>query len=204
MLALQILFLLSQKLGVPSASGSLFHHLPSQKKGQSMNEMYAEWLVKRKAPAYMMLVKVLMVLVCVVAFFIAVSPLLGIFGILVLFAAAAAAYFVFRNSEVEFEYLYVTNQLTIDRIYGKTKRKKAWEGSMDEIQIVAPTGSTEAKDHETNNMKVLDFSSHMPDAKTFTLISQSGSNSTKIIFEPNDKLLHCMKMTAPRKVVDRI
>ena len=138
-----------------------------------MNEMYAEWLVKRKAPAYMMLVKVLMVLVCVVAFFIAVSPLLGIFGILVLFAAAAAAYFVFRNSEVEFEYLYVTNQLTIDRIYGKTKRKKAWEGSM-------------------------------PDAKTFTLISQSGSNSTKIIFEPNDKLLHCMKMTAPRKVVDRI
>ena len=75
---------------------------------------------------------------------------------------------------------------------------------MDEIQIVAPTGSTEAKDHETNNMKVLDFSSHMPDAKTFTLISQSGSNSTKIIFEPNDKLLHWMKMTAPRKVMDRI
>ena len=131
-----------------------------------MNEMYAEWLVKRKAPAYMMLVKVLMVLVCVVAFFIAVSPLLGIFGILVIFAAAAAAYFVFRNSEVEFEYLYVSNQLTIDRIYGKTKRKKAWE----------------AKDHETNNMKVLDFSSHTSDAKTFTLISQSGSESMKIIF----------------------
>ena len=162
-----------------------------------MNEMYAEWLVKRKAPAYMMLVKVLMVLVYVVAFFVAVSPLLGIFGILVLFAAAAAAYFVFRNSEVEFEYLYVSNQLTIDRIYGKTKRKKAWEGSMDEIQIVAPTGSTEAKDHE-------DFSSHTPDAKTFTLISQSGSESMKIIFEPNDKLLHCMKMTAPRKIVDRV
>ena len=119
-------------------------------------------------------------------------------------AAAAAAYFVFRNSEVEFEYLYVSNQLTIDRIYGKTKRKKAWEGSMDEIQIVAPTGSTEAKDHETNNMKVLDFSSHTPDAKTFTLISQSGSESMKIIFEPNDKLLHCMKMTAPRKIVDRV
>ena len=35
-----------------------------------MNEMYAEWLVKRKTPAYMMLVKILMVLVCVVAFFI--------------------------------------------------------------------------------------------------------------------------------------
>ena len=115
----------------------------------------------------------------------------------------------FRNpgslcGEVEFEYLYVSNQLTIDRIYGKTKRKKAWEGSMDEIQIVAPTGSTEAKDHETNNMKVLDFSSHTPDAKTFTLISQSGSESMKIIFEPNDKLLHCMKMTAPRKIVDRV
>ena len=169
-----------------------------------MNEMYAEWLVKRKTPGYMMLVKVLMVLLCVVAFFIAMSPLLGIFGILVLLAAGVGAYFVFRNSEVEFEYLYVTNQLTIDRIYGRMKRKKAWEGSMDEIQIVAPTDSTEARDHETSNMKLLDFSSHAPESKTYTLISQAGGNTTKIIFEPNDKLLHCMKMTAPRKVVQRI
>ncbi len=169
-----------------------------------MNEMYAEWLVKRKTPAYMMLVKILMVLVCVVAFFIAMSPILGVFGILVLLAAGVAAYFVFRNSEVEYEYLYVTNQLSVDRIYGRTKRKKAWEGSMDEIQIVAPTGSTEAKDHETNNMKVLDFSSHTPDAKTYTLISQAGGTTTKIIFEPNDKILHCMKMTAPRKVVQNV
>ncbi len=53
----------------------------------------------------------------------------------------------------------MTNTLSIDRIYGKSKRKKAWEGSMEEIQIVAPTGSTEARDHESGNMKVLDFSS---------------------------------------------
>lgn len=166
-----------------------------------MNDMYAEWLVKRKTPSYAMLLKVVMAILCVIAFFLAISPVFGVFGVIILFAVGAGAYFVFRNSEVEFEYLFVGNQLTVDRIYGRTKRKKAWEGSMDEIQIVAPTGSTEANDHETGNMKTLDFSSHMPDAKTYTLISQVSGNTTKVIFEPNDKILHCMKMTAPRKVV---
>lgn len=170
-----------------------------------MNEMYAEWLVKRKTPFYMVFAKAVMIFVCVVALFLALTPMLGIFGMIILAVAAAATYFVFRNSQVEFEYLYVSNQLTIDRIYGRIKRKKAWEGSMDQVQIVAPTGSSEARDHERGNgMKVLDFSSRNPEVKTFTLISQSGGNATKIIFEPDTKLLRCMKMTAPRKVVERV
>lgn len=167
-----------------------------------MNEAYAEWLVKRKTPATAFVLKVFMVFVCVIAFFLSVTPMLGIFGMVILLAAIGATYFVFRNSEMEFEYLYVTSQLSIDRIYGRAKRKKAWEGTMDEIQIIAPTGSYLLKDHETSNMKTLDFSSHEPNAKTYTLISQSGAQATRIIFEPNEKMLHCFKMTAPRKVIE--
>lgn len=169
-----------------------------------MNEMYAEWLVKRKSPAYTMVLKVAMGILCAIAFFLSISPVLGIFGLVILLVVALGTYFVFRNSEVEYEYLYVTNTLSIDRIYGRSKRKKAWESSMEEIRIVAPTGSTEARDHETNSMKVLDFSSHVPGAKTYTLISQSGAETFKVIFEPNDRLLHCMRMTAPRKVVKEV
>ncbi len=169
-----------------------------------MNEMYAEWLVKRKTPGYSVLLKVVMILLCVIAAFLAVTPLLGVFGVIILLVVGVGTYFVFRNSEVEYEYLYVGTQLSVDKIYGRAKRKKAWEGSMEEIQIVAPTGSTEARDHEVANMKLLDFSSHEPGAKTYTLISQSGGNATKMIFEPNDKLLHCMKMTAPRKIVEKV
>lgn len=169
-----------------------------------MNEMYAEWLVKRRTPFYMVFAKALMVFLCVVALFLAMTPILGIFGMIILLAVAGGTYLVFRNSQVEYEYLYVSNQLTIDRIYGRIKRKKAWEGSMDEVQIVAPTGSTEAKDHERSGMKVMDFSSGNPDVKTYTLISQAGGNVTKIMFEPDGKLLKCMKMTAPRKIIERV
>lgn len=169
-----------------------------------MNEMYAEWLVKRKPPAYTMLLKIVMGILCVIAFFLSMYPALGIFGMLILLAAVGATYFVFRNSQVEYEYLYVSNTLSIDQIYGKSKRKKAWEGSMEGVRIVAPTGSTEARDHENGTMKVLDFSSRVPGAKTYTLISQSGAETTKIIFEPNDKLLTCMRMTAPRKVIKAV
>ncbi|WP_124067673.1 DUF6106 family protein [Clostridium sp. E02] len=166
-----------------------------------MNEMYAEWLVKRKSPAYTMLLKILMGILCVIAIFLSITPAFGIFGVIILFAVGAGTYFVFRNSEVEYEYLFVTNMITIDRIYGRSKRKKAWEGTMDEVQIVAPTDSDEVKNHETSNMKLLDFSSHVNGKKTYTLISQSGSETVKILFEPNDKLLQCMRMTSPRKVI---
>ncbi len=169
-----------------------------------MNEMYAEWLVKRKTPAYTMVLKIFMGILCVIALLLSISPAFGIFGVIILFAVGGATYLVFRNSEVEFEYLFVTSSLSIDRIYGKSKRKKAWEATMEEIQIIAPTGSIEARDHETKEMKVLDFSSKTPNAKTYTMISQSGSERTKVIFEPNDKLLRCIKMTAPRKVVSQI
>lgn len=162
------------------------------------NEAYAEWLVKRKSPAYAMPLKVLMAVLCAVGLFLALTTMLGIIALVL---AVAAAYFVFRSLNVEFEYLYVTGQLTIDKIMGKSKRKKAWEGSMEEIQIIAPADSYVLKDYETSNMKLLDFSTHVEHAKVFALISRTGGETVKILFEPNEKMLRCFKMTSPRKVV---
>lgn len=163
-----------------------------------MNEAYAEWLVKRKAPAYAIFVRIAMIVLCAIAAFLALTT---VFGIIILTVVGGITYLVFRNINLEYEYLYVTGQLTIDKIMGQSKRKKAWEGTMEEIQIIAPSDSYVLKDYETSNMKTMDFSSGVAGVKTYTLISQSGSNSAKIIFEPNDRMLHCFRQTAPRKVI---
>lgn len=162
------------------------------------NEAYAEWLVKRKTPAYAFALKAVMILLCVVSVFMAITT---VFGVIIMTVAGFLTYLVFRNLNVEYEYLYVTGQLTIDKIMGQSKRKKVWEGSLEEIQIIAPSDSYVLKDYETSNIKTADYSSGDKTAKTYALISQSGSNSTKIIFEPNDRMLRCFKQVAPRKVV---
>ena len=163
-----------------------------------MSEAYAEWLVKRKAPAYAIFIKIGMGILCAIGAFLALTTP---FGIIILTVIGGLTYLVFRNMNLEYEYLYVTGQLTIDKIMGQSKRKKAWEGTMDEIQIIAPSDSYVLKDYETSNMKLMDFSSGVAGAKTYTLISQSGSNSSKVIFEPNDRMLQCFRQTAPRKVI---
>lgn len=162
------------------------------------NEAYAEWLVKRKAPAYTYALKGVMIFLCVIGAFLALTT---VWGILILTVIGAATYFLFQSVNLEFEYLVVNDQLTIDKIMGRSRRKKAWEGTMEEIQIVAPSDSYVLKDYERSGMKTLDFSSHETGAKTYSLIQQNGANTTRVIFEPNDKVLHCLRMRNPRKVI---
>lgn len=163
-----------------------------------MNEAYSEWLVKRKPPVYALAVKAVMVVLCLISLFVALTTMLGIILFLVV---GAAAYFVFQNMNLEFEYLYVNGQLSIDKIMGRSRRKQVWEGNMETIQIVAPSDSYMLKDYETSDMKVQDYSSGQPGAKTYSLISKAGGNTVKVIFEPNEKMIHCMRQMNPRKVV---
>ena len=163
-----------------------------------MNEdACVEWLVKRKDPPYAIPVKVLMVVILAVSVFLALVTLPGI---LLAVAAAVAAYLVFTNLSVEFEYLFVEGDLSIDRILAKTRRKKVMECKKDEIQIVAPSDSYLLKDHEKSGMKVYDCSSKTG-AKTYSLIYQQGADCVKVIYEPNDRMLRSMRSYIPGKLV---
>ena len=163
-----------------------------------MNDSYAEWLVKRKEPAYNYLIKAFLIFLCVIGL---IAALLLPLGIIILTILGAVAYFSFQRLSVEFEYLVVNDQVTIDVIMGKSKRKKAWEGTMSEIQIVAPKDSYLLKDYEKHGMKVLDFTSHTPEGKVYGMIHQNGTSTQEILFEPNEKLLACMGETSPRMVI---
>lgn len=164
-----------------------------------MNDVYAEYLVKRKSSAAANVLTVVMGAVTAVILF------LALFGSTLFLLAAAACgfltYLLKRNANVEYEYLYVSGQLSVDKILGQAKRKNAWEGSMEEIQIIAPSDSYVLNDYRVSNSKKLDFSSGRPGARTYTVIWQSGSQAAELILEPNDKMLQCFRQTAPRKIV---
>lgn len=163
-----------------------------------MNEdAYAEWLVKRKDPPYAVPVKVVMILILAVSVLLALTTL---FGIVLAIVAAVALYLVFINLSVEYEYLFVEGDLSIDRILAKTRRKKVMECKKDEIQIVAPSDSYLLKDYEKSGMKVYDCSSRTG-AKTYSLICQQGADCVKVIFEPNDRMLRSMRSYIPGKLI---
>lgn len=51
---------------------------------------------------------------------------------------ALAAYFSHLNSYVEFEYLYLSNELSIDRILAKSKRKRMAAFNLQRMEVLAP------------------------------------------------------------------
>lgn len=164
-----------------------------------MNDTYVEWLVKRKTPFYMYAVDAVLAVITLICIFLALMT--NVIAVILMFLSGFVTYLAFRNTSVEYEYLFVTGSLTIDKILGKSKRKKAWEGTMDEIQIIAPSDSAALNDYKTADQQQLDFSSKMPGTKTYTLIAQSGGKNVKLIFEPNDAMLQCFRQASPRKVI---
>lgn len=161
-------------------------------------DTYVEWLVKRKDPGYAWPARIALGLACIFALFIAFA---AVWGILLLAAVGVAAYFLWQTLSIEFEYLYVDGGLSIDKIFGKSRRKKLLECSKDELLIVAPSDSFVLKDYEVNGMKVYDCSSGNKGVKTHSLIYQKGGQRVKVVLEPNDKLLQAIRSTAPQKLV---
>lgn len=161
-----------------------------------MEENYVEWLVKRKDPVYAWPVKVLMIVLCALSAFAALQVM---FGVLILVAAGAATYFVFLNLSVEYEYLFADGGFSVDRILGKARRKKAFDCEKEEVQVIAPADSYVLKDYEKQGMKVINCASGQVGAKVYALISQKGSVTTKVLFEPGEKMEGAMRRVFPRK-----
>lgn len=162
------------------------------------DDNYVEWLVKRKDPVYAIPVKILMIAVCIIS---VLSALQTVIGVIIMMAAGAATYFIFLNLSVEYEYLFAEGGLSVDRILGKTRRKKIFDCEKDDIQLVAPADSYVLKDYEKQGTKVKDYSSGRRDAKVYALMYQKGPENYKILFEPNERMIGAMRRTFPRKLV---
>ena len=163
-----------------------------------MEENYVEWLVKRRDPVYAIPLKALMIAVCVISVFLALQTM---FGIIIMAAAFIGTYFVFINLSIEFEYLYADGGLRIDRIMGKARRKKIFDCDKADVQFVAPSDSYMLKDYEPSNIKILDCTSGQKNGKIYAFICQKGSESRKVLFEPNEKMINAMRRAYLRKMV---
>lgn len=163
-----------------------------------MNESYAEYLIKRKTPAISYVLMAVTGAAAAVSFLLAMAG--GLLFLAVFALAAFAAWLSWRNLRIEFEYLYVDRQFSVDRIAGQAKRKNIYECNMEEIQMIAPESSGELKNYKISG-KALDFTSHIPGKKVYGMVVQKKGENQKLLIEADEKLLHCFRQTAPRKVI---
>lgn len=163
-----------------------------------MNETYVECLVKRKTPTYMKLLKVLAIMLAVcflLVGFLFMHPVSLIIGVIL----GVAAYFITMNADLEYEYLYMDKELSIDKIMAKSRRKKIGKFDLERMEIIAPIKSHQLDSYKNRKCKVEDYSTgeeKQPDRR-FAIYYDGGK---KLIIEPDQGMLKAMKTVAPRKV----
>lgn len=161
-----------------------------------MNESYVECLVAKKPSGVMSALKVVLIAVAVIGFLLGTAfiPLL-----IVAIAAAVGAYFASMYARVEYEYLYLDKEITVDRILNQTKRKRAEKFEVERMEIFAPINSWHLDGYKNREFKTTDYSSGVagqPD-KRYVMIY---NGEKKVIFEPNTAMVKALQTVAPRKV----
>ncbi|ROR26308.1 hypothetical protein EDD66_10830 [Mobilisporobacter senegalensis] len=167
-----------------------------------MSELYAEAGVKRRENAKSIAARVGMIAFIIVSFFIS-----GLSTFLVVLPAAALiiAFIFFPRLSVEYEYVFCDGQIDFDKIMGKAKRKTMLKMDLDQIEIVAPTNSHSLDSYKNSNLPKKNYSSLDSNARTYTIIgrvkNKTEGQNIQVIFEPSEKMIECMKLKSPRKVV---
>lgn len=165
-----------------------------------MNDSYAEQLIKcKKKPLHTAVQVILLIttaLLLLAGFFMKIMLLLipGVFLLLI-------CNFLLPLLNVEYEYLYVTGELTVDKILGRSKRKNCFTVEMDKIDIIAPSGSDKLKEFGHLKCVEADYTSNNKDTGIYVCIFHTDTDVRKVYFEPDEKMLELMRLTSPRKVV---
>lgn len=161
-----------------------------------MNETYVEWLVKRKTPAYLIFLKILFIMMTVCFF---LAGLIFAPALLIALLMGIAAYFITMNANLEYEYLYVDKELTVDKVMNKSRRKRIATFDIGKVEIMAPIKSHQLDSYQNRNYKAVDYSSweeKQPDVRYVFYYD----GRQKVIFEPNEEMVKAILNVAPRKV----
>jgi hypothetical protein len=166
-----------------------------------MNDTYVEVMVDRKTSPILGAARIVLYALAVICFLAAFM----VNGVLFVGAIAFAiiAYFVLPMFDLEYEYLYIDKEISIDKIMSKEKRKHVYTVDLNKMELIAPATSHELDSYKARNLKTYDFSSHQDDAKVYSIVYEAGAEGTVLVdIEPNGEMLRAIKNVFPRKVFE--
>ena len=162
-----------------------------------MGESYVECLIKHKTPAVKKALRILFIALCVL--FVLLFLMVGFPALIMALVCGVLSYFMSLECNVEYEYLYVDRELSIDKISAQKKRKTVEKLNTEKIEILAPVNSWHLDEYKNRQLKQKDYSigyEEQPD-KRYMLIY---NNETRVLLSPNADLIAAVKSVAPRKV----
>lgn len=164
-----------------------------------MGDIFKEQLVARKRTLKDIFFIVLIIISAIILLFIAI-PFLGGFFLIGAALIIFGAYWFIQSFNIEYEYILTNNELDIDKITNKSKRKKILSVSVKDFDVMAHVEDNNHA-HEFNGFdKVIDYSSGEIKSNTYAAMFNYKSQKVKMIFEPNEEILKSIFHYIPRKL----
>ncbi len=164
-----------------------------------MSDLYKEHLVKKEPDAGDMVKKfgsIALIVLCAAAGLF-IHPLMLLAAIIL---GILAAFFVFPNTDLEYEYLLVNHSLDIDKVMAKSRRKKLKSFDLSTADIIAPLNSHRLDYYNSNSaLKTLDYSSGNPEHRRYAFIIREDGGTRRVIIEPDDAMIQMMHQSMPGK-----
>lgn len=125
----------------------------------------------------------------------------AVFSPLALLPAAGlflASYYCRLQEWVEYEYTYISRELTVDKIMMRSRRRQAAVYLLDKIEIGAPEKSYHLDAYRNKKYEVQDYSSRL--GKPVFVFYYEGNK--KVILEADEKLIKLLRSAAPSKIFE--
>ncbi|MBO5145568.1 MAG: hypothetical protein J6C19_08555 [Lachnospiraceae bacterium] len=163
-----------------------------------MNESYKELLVKKERGAKESAIRVVCIIPTVLLAFL--TLLTGaIYFFIAVIALGILDYFVFQWTDIEYEYLYLDKEISVDKIMAKTRRKRVITLDVNKIELMAPEKSYQLDSYRNRQTKVTDLSAghDLPDQKLYWVFYEGNQ---KFLMNLTEDFAKTIKGIAPRKV----
>ena len=170
-----------------------------------MSDVFKEYLIKQKKSPIDILAQIGLILGAIIL--IGVSFVYGgeFLGPIIILGVVFGTGVLFSRFSREYEYTLTNNELDIDVIYNRSRRKRVITIDMKKIEIMANAKDERHQAELHKSYKVINASDNSNDENTYIIMAQSPSKgASKIIFSPNETMVNDLFRQAPNKVFKKI
>ncbi len=139
------------------------------------------------------------VVISAIAFLFVTPVAIFVFAVLGLLA-----YFYIPTLDREYEYIFTNGELDIDCIMNKSKRKRVFNGRAQEFELMITSQNKEHEAEFQRYTETIDCGSSEISESTFYILTAYKGKRVKVIFEPNEEMLHAFSsFLTPRKLIKK-
>lgn len=155
-----------------------------------MESWYYEKIVYRKRTGKDDLISlgavVVTLAICIVSYY-----FLKTYSFIIWLGAIYACYRLVATTKFDYEYIFVEDTMTIDKIINKSRRKNIFTHSLKDFEVIAYKNSVHINEYKGNVQQVIDASSSTDD--TLFGVAYYKSQRTLVYFESDERVLEFIR-----------